>query len=161
MVVRTSTGGRIVRAGAAPPGGPLRHLRVDRVHALIALWEAGQAEYQAIEARLFKSVPEPDDGGLVVIDFAEFDRRHRLIEAYGRPAHRAYVLAVRALDPDALSELIALAWLGRGDDADFAACCAYQRTFGIGERNVQYVLGKSAMPRSYWRAGLAKLGLGA
>ena len=143
-----------------PSAAPLRHLRVDQVLDLIALYEADKAEYRAIEERLFGPKPATDDNELEPLDMVEFDRRDRLIEAFGRPAHRAYVVGVTSLSAEAMTELIALAWLGRGDDDDFEALCTYQRThFPPGEGNAGYVLNKSAMPRIYWPAGLAKLGL--
>src|SRR5216683_1299709 len=107
--------------------GPMHHLSVDQVHELVALYEADKREYETIEARLgFKGPPTLDElGGF---DLVEFDRRERLIEAYGRPAHHAYADALRQFSAAAITELIALAWLGRGDGDDFEALCAYQRT---------------------------------
>lgn len=138
---------------------PLRHLSVNQVHELIALYKADRVEYRAIEAKLgFKGPPTHDDFG--VLDVVEFDRRSKLIEAYGRPAHLAYATAVHAISAEAMIELIALGRLGRGDHDDFEVIWADQRErFSSGERSASYVLNKAAFPLQYWPAGLARLGL--
>lgn len=105
----------------------LQALSVNQVHELIALYEAKKAEHAAIDKRLFGGpfVGATGIPGLIDVgaDFDELDRRDKLIAAYGTPASRAYRGALHALSDEAIS----LAWLGRGDDDDFAVALAYQR----------------------------------
>ncbi len=117
----------------------LQHLTKSQVHQIIN------------SALALKEAFPPSDEG---INLADEQAVQQMIDYNTSAEHRALTAAILGLSTAARHELMALTWLGRGDDPDFQYLTDYARK-NADTGDVEYIAEKASSLPTYLERGLA------
>jgi hypothetical protein len=128
-----------------------RLLSALRLADLAAIIEA--AEARARENKAWLSKHRETGRRLTAVSFNAM-----ALDRTPHPEHKRLCRLVEALSPNARHQLMAVMWVGRGDESPdrFAAAVAYARDYPVS--GVAYICGKAPLAK-YLRAGVTKLGV--
>jgi hypothetical protein len=127
-----------------------RLLSALRLADLAAIIEAAEARARENKAWLSK---HRETGRRLTVSFNAM-----ALDRTPHPEHKRLCRLVEALSLDARHQLMAVMWIGRGDESPdrFAAAVAYAREYPV--IGVAYICGKAPLAK-YLRAGVTKLGV--